>query len=162
MGHCALLHKGANEEADYNARSETMHEKPSFKFSVKSKRCLIPANSYYEWTVGEDGGKDPHNIHLPDNEPFYFAGLWAHNDHLDLTSCTIITSQAAPEIEHIHNRMPIILAKDAWEPWIDREVETDRARELIKSNRGSELVSYRVGRAVNKNTAKGAQLIEPV
>ncbi len=63
-----------------NARSETMHEKPSFKFSVKSRRCLIPASSYYEWTLGEDGGKDPHNIHLPENEPFYFAGLWAHNE----------------------------------------------------------------------------------
>lgn len=83
----------------FNARSETATTKSSFREAFKSKRCLIPASSYYEWTKAKNGGKDPHNIHLPYNEPFFFAGLWAHNDTLDITSCTILTAEAAPEIK---------------------------------------------------------------
>jgi putative SOS response-associated peptidase YedK len=82
------------KQAMFNARIETVATSGAFKDAFKSKRCLIPADGFYEWTKAEDGGKDPWHIHLPDQAPFSFAGLWAHNDKLDVTSCTIITMPA--------------------------------------------------------------------
>ena len=145
-----------------NARSETVADKPSFKHSYKSKRCLIPASSYYEWTGPEHKVKLPHNIHLPDYEPFFFAGLWAHNNNLKETSCTILTCEAHPAIRHLHDRMPIILEEAAWKDWISSDVDSDGAKELILQNRGSGLVSYRVDPAVNKRDAQGSHLIDPI
>ena len=79
----------------FNARSETAHEKSSFREAFKSKRCLIPASGYYEWTKAEDGGKDPHLIHLPEKEPFLFAGLWAHNNILETWKQSLDVSQTS-------------------------------------------------------------------
>jgi len=115
----------------FNARSETAREKSSFREAFKSKRCLIPASGYFEWTKADDGKKDPHFIHLPDKEPFMFAGLWAHNGNLDITSCTILTAEAAPEIEHLHNRMPIILNESSFESWLSADTEADDAHALL-------------------------------
>ncbi|WIJ23972.1 SOS response-associated peptidase family protein [Devosia sp. RR2S18] len=67
----------------------------------KSCGCLIPADGHVEWTKAEDGGKDPCLLQLPDGQPFSFAGIWAHNDNLGVTSCTIITAPAVPEIADI-------------------------------------------------------------
>lgn len=146
----------------FNARSEDAHKKPAFRDAFKSKRCLIVADGFFEWTKGEDGGKDPHHIFLPDHEPFAFAGLWAHNDALDVTSCTILTAAADPAIAHLHDRMPIILKDDVHAAWIDRGTSVDEARALLKERRDGELISNRVGRAVNSNRAKGPELIEPL
>lgn len=146
----------------FNARSETADRKSSFREAFKSKRCLIPASSYYEWTKGDDGGKDPHNIRLTGNEVFFFAGLWAHNDALNVTSCTILTAAAAPEIESLHDRMPILLDATVWHNWINPETDVASAKSLLDHNRGSELISYRVARDVNPNKAKGSELIQPL
>ena len=146
----------------FNARSETAHEKSSFRAAFKGKRCLVPASGYYEWTKSSDGGKDPHLIQLPDKKPFLFAGLWAHNDNLDITSCTILTAAADSAIDHLHHRMPIVLREDCWEDWLSPDTEVEDARKLLDQNRGGELVSYQVGRAVNSSRASGAKLIEPL
>jgi putative SOS response-associated peptidase YedK len=146
----------------FNARSETAHEKSSFREAFKSKRCLIPASGYYEWTKAQDKGKDPHVIHLPEKTPFMFAGLWAHNTNLDITSFTILTAAAHPAIEHLHHRMPIILHEDKWADWMASETPVDDARELLRHNRGGELVSYRVGREVNSSRASGEKLVEAI
>jgi putative SOS response-associated peptidase YedK len=69
------FHQICSKWALFNARSEDAHKKPAFREAFKSKRCLIPADGFYEWTLAEDGGKDPHCITLPDWEPFVFAGL---------------------------------------------------------------------------------------
>ncbi|MEO0637882.1 MAG: SOS response-associated peptidase [Pseudomonadota bacterium] len=148
--------------AMFNARSEDAAKKPAFRDAFKSKRCLIPADGYYEWTKAEDGGKDPHFIHSPDGQPFSFAGLWAYNSTLDVVSCTILTAAAAPEIEHLHDRMPIILPQDSYDAWIDSATDVEDAARLLKDNRGHELVSYRVDRLVNNNRAQGPELIEGV
>lgn len=74
-----------------NARGETVADKPMFKQAFKSKRYLIPATSYYEWIEPEPKKKLPFNIHLPDDEPFFFAGIWATNEKLETTTCAIIT-----------------------------------------------------------------------
>ncbi len=147
----------------FNARCETAHEKPSFRDGFKTKRCLIPADGYYEWIKNsDDGGKDPHCITLPDWEPFAFAGLWAHNPTLDVTSCTILTAAAAPEINHIHHRMPITLKQSVYDTWLNAKTSVEDARSALGENRGSELVSYRVGREVNNSRASGPELIVPI
>ena len=156
-----LIPVWAKEQPKYptfNARSETAHEKNSFKASFKSKRCLIPADGYYEWTKGEDGGKDPHFIHLPEHKPFLFAGLWAYNSHMDLKSCTILTAPADNAIKHIHDRMPIILQEEKHDVWLSKETEVDEAREILKSHRNGELESYRVSRNVNSSKSTGSDL----
>lgn len=85
--------------AAFNARSETAHKSGAFRDTFKTKRCLIPADGYYEWTKNEeDGKKVPWCITLPDWQSFAFAGLWAHNENLGITSCAILTAEAAPQM----------------------------------------------------------------
>jgi len=96
--------------AMFNARIETVDTSGAFREPLKSKRCLIPADGYFEWTTSEEGGKkDPWLLQLPEAKPFSFAGLWAHNDKLGVTSCTIITAPTVNHIAHIHTRMPVML-----------------------------------------------------
>lgn len=137
--------------AMFNARCEEADKKPAFREAFQNRRCLIPATGYYEWTKGEDGGKDPHLITLPNSQPFSFAGLWAKNDGLDVTSCTILTTAAAHEIAHLHHRMPIILGHETYADWLDPRVAVSKAKALLQRNRGRELVSERVGREINSS-----------
>jgi len=104
-----------------NARAETLTEKPSFKKAYRHRRCLIPATGFYEWQATETG-KQPYHIHKPDNAVFAFGGLWEHWEHDRETvySCTIITTAANDKIAPIHDRMPIIIAPDAYNRWLDK------------------------------------------
>jgi len=135
--------------AMFNARSEDAHQKPAFRDAFKQRHCLIPASGYYEWTKAEDGGKDPHLIHLPHHKPFSFAGLWAHNEHLGVISCTILTAAAANEIQHLHHRMPIILRPDAYARWLNPETGATASKAVLEENLGRQLISERVGREIN-------------
>ena len=136
-----------------NPRSETVETSGAFKDAFKSKRCLIPASGFYEWTVNaEDKGKDPWFIHLPDKEPFSFAGLWAHNDKLDVTSCTIITMPAADPMQQLHDRKPVILDREVYSAWLDPETPPADAKNLLHENLDGDLEFYRVSRAVNAAT----------
>ena len=146
----------------FNARSETAREKSSFRGAFKSKRCLVPASGYFEWTKADDGKKDPHFIHLPEKKSFMFAGLWTYNSNFDITSCTILTAAAAPEIEHLHHRMPIILNEIAFDGWLDGDNSADEAHAMLADNQGASLVSYCVGREVGSSRASGADLIEQI
>jgi putative SOS response-associated peptidase YedK len=104
----------------FNARIETVDTGNALKDAFWTTRCLIPADGFYEWTKSlADGGKDPWHIHLPDHAPFSFAGLWAHNKKLGITSCTIITAPAVEPASRIQNRMPVILDQSAYEAWLD-------------------------------------------
>lgn len=103
------------EKPMINARSETVAEKPMFKKSFSERRCLIPASSYYEWLRPDKKTALPYNIHLKDNEPFFFAGIWGHHKHLDVTSCAILTTVPHDNIAHVHDRMPVILNAETWE-----------------------------------------------
>lgn len=102
-----------------NARSETAHEKPSFKQLMAKKRCLIIADSFYEWMT-TDEGKVPQRIQLSDNKLFAFAGLWDKWQQGDkvLFTCTILTKDANNTLQPIHHRMPIILPEEKEEEWI--------------------------------------------
>lgn len=149
----------------FNARSEEVAEKPAFRDAFKEKRCLVPASGFYEWTKNAtDGGKDPWFIHLPGDQPFSFAGLWAYNHALDVTSCTILTTAAAEPMRRLHDRQPIILAPKAYEAWLDPTTSATAAKELLKHDLDAELQFHRVGREVNatRNGADHSSLIGPL
>ncbi len=114
----------------FNAKIETAAEKPTFRDAWKTGRCLIPARGYYEWT-GKKGGKQPWFIAPLSNEPaFFFAGL-ASTLANGLRTCTLLTRPAAPEIAHIHSRMPVMLRDDQVGPWLRHEAGDDAARDSL-------------------------------
>ena len=106
-----------------NARAETIDEKPSFKHSLQRKRCLIVADGFYEWKK-EGPTKRPHRITLKNKELFGFAGLWDtwKSPDGDINSCTIITTTPNELMAGIHNRMPVILSRDAECAWLDQGI----------------------------------------
>lgn len=107
-----------------NARSETLHEKPSFKGPFKNSRCLIPADGFYEWKK-EGTGKQPYFIRKVNAEPFTFAGLWSHwngPDGSELVTCTIITKEADDFMRPLHHRMPVIIEEEDYDSWLSRSV----------------------------------------
>ncbi len=102
-----------------NARCETVAEKPSFREAFHKRRCLIPADGFFEWKV--DGKKKlPYRFRRPDGKPFLFAGLWEHWDggEKPLETCTILTTTANEIVSPFHERMPIILSKEGAKLWL--------------------------------------------
>ena len=103
-----------------NARSETVATSGAFKHAFKKRRCIIPADGFYEWKKIEgQKRKQPYFIHRPDNEPFAFAGLWEvwrpDGSEDELVSCTILTGEPNDKMAEIHDRMPVMLPPDAWD-----------------------------------------------
>lgn len=150
--------------AMFNARIETVDTSGAFREGFKSRRCLIPADGYFEWTTSEeDGKKDPWLLQLPGGAGFSFAGIWAHNDNLGVTSCTIITAPAVPEIEHIHTRMPVILSPDAYGAWLDTRIQGTEAKALLLGAQiDSQLEYHRVSRNVNNSRYDGTDTKKPL
>jgi putative SOS response-associated peptidase YedK len=104
-----------------NARADGVVDKPSFRAAMKYRRCLVPADGFYEWT-GTAGAKQPHLIRPKTGGPIAFAGLWEHwlgADGSEMESMAIITTEANRTLAHIHDRMPVILAPETWETWLD-------------------------------------------
>ena len=146
-----------------NARVETADTTAMFRDAWRSRRCLIPADGFYEWTVStEDGKKDPWFIHLPETRPFSFAGLWAHNDKLGLESCTIITTTAAEPMRKLHDRQPVILDPAAYDAWLDPATASESLKPLLERDLDGQLQFYRVSRAVNTYKTQGGVCIEPI
>lgn len=126
----------------FNARAETIAEKPSFKNAFKRHRCLIVADGFYEWEkLGRV--KKPFYFSLQSNEPFGFAGLydtWISPDHQQINTCTIITTEPNELIRPIHDRMPVILSKDQEAIWIDPGVtDADRLLSILTPYPSEEL-----------------------
>lgn len=150
--------------AMFNARIETADTSGAYREPFKGKRCLIPADGYFEWTTNaEDGKKDPWLLQLPEARPFSFAGLWAHNDKLGMTSCTIITAPAVEHIANIHERMPIMLDSSAYDTWLDTRIQgADAKRVLLDNQIDDQLVFHRVGREVNSSKYEGTDTKKPI
>ena len=104
----------------FNAKAETLTEKPSFRSAYQHRRCLIPATGFFEWQATASG-KQAYHIHLPDQAVFAFAGLWEHWEHQQETvySCTLITTAANDKIAPIHDRMPVIITPALYNRWLD-------------------------------------------
>ncbi len=150
--------------AMFNARIETVDSSPAFREGFKARRCLIPADGYFEWIANEqDGKKDPWLLQLPDGKPFSFAGIWAHNDNLGVTSCTIITAPAVEHIAHIHGRMPVILPPEAYSTWLDAGIQGSDAKALLLDAQiDGQLEFFRVDRAVNNSRYDGTDTKKPL
>jgi putative SOS response-associated peptidase YedK len=146
-----------------NARAETLASQPAFAESFHERRCLIPADGFYEWRHDE-GGKTPVWISRLDGDLFAFAGIWARLESRDnsdsLHSCAIVTCEPNALIRPIHNRMPVILSPDQEAAWLDPDLgETDLASLLVPAP-PDQLVARDVGDAVNDVRDDGPHLIE--
>jgi putative SOS response-associated peptidase YedK len=143
--------KEVPKAAMFNARIETVGSSPAFRDAFKMRRCLVPADGFYEWTKSEDRGKDPWLIHMPDGAPYAFAGLWAHNTKLGVTSCTIITAPAIAPITHVHDRMPIILDPSVFDAWLNPATLTDNIQGILGHHIDSQMQMHRVSRDINSS-----------
>lgn len=109
-----------------NARGETVAEKPSFRNAMKRRRCLIPADGFYEWLGDVPGKKIPYFIHRADDGLFAFAGLWEHwmgADGSEIETGVIITTAPNREVAQVHDRMPVVIAPRDFETWLSGEVK---------------------------------------
>lgn len=149
-----------------NARAETLQEKPSFRNAFRRRRCLIPADGFYEWRQDpESKTKSPFYIRLKSGEPFAFAGLWENwnsPDGSQILSCTIITITPNELLQSIHNRMPVILPRSAYQTWLQTAaVDLDRLQALLIPYTASEMIAYPVSRLVNSPENDLPACIEP-
>lgn len=148
-----------------NARAETVAEKPSFRSAFTKNRCLILADGFYEWQKLADGKKQPFYIHRQDDGPFAFAGLWEAWDHdgQAIESCTIITTTANEVMQPLHDRMPVILAKPAYDQWLDPQFKDKPAlKELLKPCPADWLEAYPVSTRVNNPKHEEAACLERI
>jgi putative SOS response-associated peptidase YedK len=145
-----------------NARAETLAEKPSFKRLLRSRRCLVPADGFYEWKK-ERSGKIPMYITLKDGSPFAFAGLWdlwRDPEGRQIRTCTLITTEPNAVVAPIHDRMPVILPPEARDLWLDNAIQDEHALLPLLSPYPAEAMTARaVSRLVNNPKSEGAELI---
>jgi putative SOS response-associated peptidase YedK len=146
-----------------NARSETAPEKPSFRRAFRERRCLIPADGFYEWQR-TNGAKQPFYIHMEDGRPFAFAGLWeswGRGGEGEIRTCTILTTAANAVVGEIHERMPVIVAPDAYDVWLDPSSERDELTGLLAPYPEDEMEAYPVSRFVNSPSNNDPRCVEP-
>jgi len=151
-----------------NARAETVSQKPSFRNAFRKRRCLIPADGFYEWK-GEKGNKQPYYVSIPSGEPFSFAGLWETwtdketGEESVYKSCTIITTAASESIREIHHRMPAILDPEFHEKWLNTDIQDPKELQVI-INDGiiHDMKYYPVSKLVNSVKNNDPNCIKPV
>jgi putative SOS response-associated peptidase YedK len=157
--------KSAKGNRPINARAETLLTKPMFRNAIARRRCLIPADGFYEWQQ-LPSGKQPWHIAMIDGSTFAFGGLWeywAAEGEEPVLSCAIIVTDANELVHKVHERMPLIIAREAWDRWLDPELsDTHALQQLIKPYPADEMRAYRVSNRVNNARNDDAALIEPV
>lgn len=135
-----------------NARSETVANSPAYRQAFRRRRCLIPADGFYEWQR-VDRRKQPFYLRMRDGSPFAFAGLWEQwraHDGPPVETCTILTTEPSELLRPIHDRMPVILDPADWELWLDPAVrEPDRLLPLLRPYTADKMEAYPVGQLVN-------------
>ena len=135
-----------------NARSETADTKPAFRAAFKKRRCLIPADGFYEWRKSADSKtKTPYLIHMRNEEPFAFAGLWETWSAAEETveSCTILTTSPNEMMAEVHDRMPVILGEDDYDTWLDETTSKDTLTQLLKPMSAAAMAMCTVSTFVN-------------
>ena len=150
-----------------NARQETVRSKPAFRSAYARRRCLLPADGYYEWQV-VDGRKQPWYLTSRDGGPLAMAGLyevWTPRGEQDparrLWTCTVITTEAADDTGQIHDRTPLLVPRADWSRWLDPELEDPGDHLLVPAVSG-ELDAWPVGAAVGNVRNDGPELVRPV
>jgi len=148
-----------------NARCETIDEKPAFKQAFYHRRCLIPANGFYEWKkIGKN--KQPYFFGLIDNHPFAFAGIWEYHQNKTLgniLSYAIITTHPNDIVEPVHHRMPVILMPEDYDLWLNGSLKcvTD-VKQLLKPFPSEQMIAYHVSAFVNSPNNNSPKCIQKV
>ncbi len=139
-----------------NARSETLHEKPSFRDSFKNQRCLIPADGFIEWK-----GKNPHYIRMKDQGLFAFAGLWSTWDSGEdpLNTFAIVTTEANKKLSPLHSRMPVILRPKDYDTWLSGQ--SNSLSSLFTPALDDELEYFEISTAINAPKNNEEKLLQP-
>jgi putative SOS response-associated peptidase YedK len=147
------------------ARGDTVNAKPAFRAAMRRRRCLLPADGFYEWK--QDGEKRrPHYIKLKSGGPMALAGLWEtwtgpNGEEMDTVA--VVTTRANRTLSPIHDRMPVVVPPDAFDLWLDcRRVDEQTASALIMPARDDLLETYEVSLAANRTANDSAELIEPI
>ena len=159
--------KGPDERYSMiNARAETVHSKPAYRDAFRRRRCLIPAEGFYEWRAAR-GGKQPYLMRRDDGEPFVMAGLWETWSPDDgaqpLESCTIIVTDANDLIAPVHDRMPVILGDADLDAWLDpANQDSDALQALLRPAPTGGWRLHPVSKVVNSPRNDSPDLIEPV
>lgn len=163
--------KDAPPSLTFNARSEEAAEKPTWRGSLRSMRCLMPAIGWYEWnehqqTRSTSGRKvnQPYFLHAPADPVIAIAGLWSiwtspQGD--EVISCALMTKEAAPSIATIHHRMPVVLAPDQFDAWLEPETSAANVQGLIHASR-ADFVGHRVSTRVNTTRHDDPDLIAEI
>ena len=153
-----LIPKWSEKITDFrplnNARLETLMEKRTFSGLIKSQKCLVPADGYYEWRKNDDGKKIPYFLKREHSETLFFAGLYQRNNNLEFS---IITTEAKKEISEIHHRMPIILKEEE----IKNYLYSNDPMIYLNSHQNPTLVFYEIGRDVNNPSNNHVGLLDP-
>ena len=147
-----------------NARAETLRERPAFRVPLSRRRCLIPADGYYEWMASNER-KQPYFVRSQEGQLLAMAGLWDRWQHDDqvIESCTIITTESDGPVRQIHDRMPLIVPEDAYDQWLDPTLQDPaRLRPLLEPFDATQLTAYAVSPRVNSPRVDDAACITPL
>jgi putative SOS response-associated peptidase YedK len=146
-----------------NARAETVQLKQSFTESFRERRCLIPADGFFEWARAGKKMKQPYFFQMKDETPFAFAGIWDRwrGTGEEITSCAIITTACNDLLAPIHDRMPVILKPESYSAWLSNG-EPEELDDLLVPFQASEMKSFPVSSAVNRPQIDEASLVEPI
>lgn len=149
----------------FNARAETLATKPSFRSAFRSRRLILPADGFYEWSKAPGESRQPYLFARADGRPLAFAGLFERwrppgaAEEAELATCTIVTTAAGPDVADVHDRQPVVLESDAWDAWLDPGLDSRDALEgMLHSGPAGTLVRHRVGRAVGRAGLDGPEL----
>ena len=152
-----------------NARSESVHEKPTFRNAFRNRRCLVPASGYYEWAteLGQYKTKQPVFISRDDQRLLAFAGIfdrWISPEGEIRDSVSIITRDAVNQLAQVHNRMPVFLPQERWQAWMDPDLtDVERVRSLMQiPEPDAHLKFWPVADLVNSIRNNGPELVAPI
>jgi putative SOS response-associated peptidase YedK len=152
-----------------NARSETAAEKPAFRSAMRHRRCLVPADAFYEWQK-RAGGKQPYCIRMRDGSPFAFAGLWERwrppegegGETEPVESFTILTTTPNAMMKKLHDRMPVIIPREAYALWLDERIQDpEKLAKLLAPISGDLLEAYPIGTRINSPRHDDPACLDP-
>jgi len=147
-----------------NARAETAHEKPSFRAAFKARRCILPADGFYEWqAVAGQRKKQPWRIEATDGAILALGGLWEFwrdPEGKKVETCTVLTVPVNDRMRHIHERLPLILPRHDWHRWLSPHTTVDKARELLHAPPDDSLTAWRISDRVNAVSNDDESLID--
>jgi putative SOS response-associated peptidase YedK len=147
-----------------NGRGESVLDKPAFRNAMKYRRCLFPADGFYEWKR-EGERKRPYFVRLKSGQPMAFAGLWESwmgPNGEEMETAAIVTTTASRSIAHIHDRMPVIVPPEAFDFWLDPKVDAEMAAAVIQPAKDALIEAYEVSSAVNRTANDAPMLLEPL